>query len=945
MLEGEVAPPLLEREHELLRATRWLAAARGGHGGMHALEGPSGIGKTSLLDAIAGRATDFEILRAAGTPLERDFAFGLVRDLFEPWLAAAGAGTRADVLAGGAEQAASAFAPEPVSRMSDPQIGSSIRGLFHLTANLQRLRPVLIAVDDVHWADHESLRYLAYLGSRLRGLRALVVLAWRRGEPGSAPLGDLFRGIGDRIQLTGLSEPAIGELLEVFRPGSGRVAARCRAASGGNPWFVVELCRAIGSDGRLDAGISGAVPPTVASAVTLRIRALGEQPLALARAAAVLDGDGRIGLVAALAGLELDDAVRAADLLTRADVLAPTSPLAFAAPIVGAAVIESISPGQRAVLHGDAARLLTRAGAPRHSVARHLLLSEPAGDPSNVAVLGAVARDLAAAGDLRGSARHLRRALAEPPEPALRSALLLELGALESRCGLPKAEEHLLEVIGPSADIGTRARAALELADLWLLRGSDREASALLERVLAGLDADAGAGDLRALALHIRAEFASCQTAACGARPERWWGDETRGLSGATPGERALLAAAATGALLGAESRSVTLPLIERAARVDLDASAGGSALALLALLAGDHLELVEQYLDGEARAGRAKGSLVAEAVILTLRPAALVVRGALLAAETQARQALRVNRERGFLLLEALALASLIESLLDQGRLADAERELGEDAPLDVGRGGLSDCLLMITRGRLWAAGGDAHAGAGELLAAGAMLVRSASLTPGFDWRSRAGLISHRLGRQAEARSLIDGELALARKQGAPRALGVALRALALVSPSAHQLDLLDAAAETLRDTPARLGYARALCDLGSAHRRLGTRADARAPLEEGLQLAHECGALALAQRARHELVVLGARPRRHAVTGVEALTARERQAGELAADGLSNREIAAAMCVTANTVEYHLTNAYRKLGIATRERLRAALRVAGDGGPTAATVMVDFV
>jgi DNA-binding CsgD family transcriptional regulator len=91
--------------------------------------------------------------------------------------------------------------------------------------------------------------------------------------------------------------------------------------------------------------------------------------------------------------------------------------------------------------------------------------------------------------------------------------------------------------------------------------------------------------------------------------------------------------------------------------------------------------------------------------------------------------------------------------------------------------------------------------------------------------------------------------------------------------------------------------------------------------------------------------LVVLGARPRRHAVTGVDALTARERQAGELAAEGLSNRQIAAAMCVTANTVEYHLTNAYRKLGIATRARLTTALRGGGDGAPGPAAVMVDLV
>lgn len=158
-------------------------------------------------------------------------------------------------------------------------------------------------------------------------------------------------------------------------------------------------------------------------------------------------------------------------------------------------------------------------------------------------------------------------------------------------------------------------------------------------------------------------------------------------------------------------------------------------------------------------------------------------------------------------------------------------------------------------------------------------------------------------------------------------------MRARALIAAPQLQLELLHEAVELLRDTPARLDRARALCDLGAAMRRSGSRSGAREPLQEALQLAHECGALALAQRARHELIVVGARPRRHAVTGVEALTARERQASELAAAGLSNRQIAASMSVTPNTVEYHLTNAYRKLGIATRAGLAAELQPAVAG------------
>ena len=162
-----------------------------------------------------------------------------------------------------------------------------------------------------------------------------------------------------------------------------------------------------------------------------------------------------------------------------------------------------------------------------------------------------------------------------------------------------------------------------------------------------------------------------------------------------------------------------------------------------------------------------------------------------------------------------------------------------------------------------------------------------------------------------------------------------MALCARALVCPPRLQIEILHESVDVLRGTSARLDYARALCELGSALRRYGARGNAREPLQEALQLAHECDALALAERARHELIVLGARPRRHAVTGIEALTARELQASEFAADDLTNRQIAALMSVTPNTIEYHLTNAYCKLGVDSRLQLASALLTRGPSAP----------
>ncbi|MFZ0043016.1 MAG: LuxR C-terminal-related transcriptional regulator, partial [Solirubrobacteraceae bacterium] len=138
--------------------------------------------------------------------------------------------------------------------------------------------------------------------------------------------------------------------------------------------------------------------------------------------------------------------------------------------------------------------------------------------------------------------------------------------------------------------------------------------------------------------------------------------------------------------------------------------------------------------------------------------------------------------------------------------------------------------------------------------------------------------------------------------------------------------------AVSVLRNSPARLELARALCDLGSAQRRSGQRAAAREPLREAMELAHECGAQPLAERAREELQASGAHPRRERLSGPEALTPSELRVAELAAAGLTNRQIAQALFVTAKTVGTHLGHVYQKLDLqGAQAREQVAQRLAG--------------
>jgi DNA-binding CsgD family transcriptional regulator len=274
-----------------------------------------------------------------------------------------------------------------------------------------------------------------------------------------------------------------------------------------------------------------------------------------------------------------------------------------------------------------------------------------------------------------------------------------------------------------------------------------------------------------------------------------------------------------------------------------------------------------------------------------------------------------------------AVALAALIETLAERGELqaaeaADQRYRLAERFPTTEQTG-----WLLAARGRLHLAELRPAAALDDLLAAGELLARLRSPGPTIPWRSDAALAQLALGARADARTLAADELALANAFGAPRTLGIALRAAGLAQGGRRGIELLRQAAHVLEGSPARLEHARALTDLGAALRRAGQRAERRVILRRALDLAHRCGALALTERARAELVAAGGRPRRLVLSGLDSLTPSERRVAQLATAGLSNRDIAQQLFITTRTVEGHLTHAYQKLAIASREQLPAAL------------------
>jgi DNA-binding CsgD family transcriptional regulator len=279
-------------------------------------------------------------------------------------------------------------------------------------------------------------------------------------------------------------------------------------------------------------------------------------------------------------------------------------------------------------------------------------------------------------------------------------------------------------------------------------------------------------------------------------------------------------------------------------------------------------------------------------------------------------------------------AYSFLGEVLIEQGELGEAA-ELLEGADLGNMLGTRPEARFLNTRARSHLARGDRVAAIADLRTCQAQESFGFRNPNVLAWRSTLALALPATA-HAEALDLLDLELGQARKIGQPRAIGVALRARGLLSTGEAQLSLFTEAVAVLEACPSQLELAHALTDLGAALRRASRRNEARHLLARALDLAAGCGARALAARAREELVITGARPRRERLHGVQALTASERRVAQLAATGMTNRDIAQTLFVTSKAVAQHLTHVYQKLNITGREQLPSALAEANATRPT---------
>ncbi len=927
-------PHLLEREPELAALGGAVARTREGEGGCLLIEGPPGVGKSRLLASGRSLAAEagLRVLEARGAALEREFAFGVARQLFEQPLSTATDDERQALLAGAAGLAGrltGQAGPEVMAQSGETAFGA-LHGLYWLTVNFADGGPLVLAVDDAHWADGPSLQFLGYLSRRLEGLPVLLLAAGRAPDPEGD---DLWRELvsdpeAEVLRPHPLTESAAAQILR-DRLGADvdrEFSAACHRATGGNPLFLRELVSAleeaeIAPTSDAAETVTTVGPPAVGRFVLHRLQRLGPQATELARSVSVLGGDADIPLAARAAGLEPEEAQPIADLLVQAEVFAPEQELGFVHPIVRAAIYEDLLPGDRAARHLAAARLLHENGAPAERVATHLLKSRPTGDGRWVAALRAAAASAAERGAPVAAIAYLRRALDEPPAEEERAAVLTDLGRSEvARLEYQRAEAHLVEALALPGDPALHAQAAIWLSRGAIMQGQAEPATRALDALSDQLGSAQGE-----LALELEAEALTLTRLELSLRylvPERLDAFGRR-AAGSTRFEPIARIHAATERLArGAPAAGVADEIMSA-----LQGGPPGDPFAFTgavdALTRAERYDAAAPLIDMALGAARASGRAGQLAALHTHRAVLALGRGAVADAYLDVQLALELVPDSGLYLRHVIAVAMHVA--LERGELDVAQELAGRD-PERMERERLFVDRYLASRGRVRTATGDPRAGLADLLRCGELL--EAYGTPDLTrWRPHAVAALAELGEEKRAEEMARAEIASARAFGAPQGLAHALRTGGRAIGGDEGLDLLEEAVAVAEASPARLEAAYALTDLGEELMNRRRRREGRQALRRALELANACGAPALAERARGALGAGGGRPPRLELTGVDALTPAERRVCELAAGERTNREIAQQLFVTEKTVELHLTNAYRKLGIRSRFQLASAL------------------
>jgi tetratricopeptide (TPR) repeat protein len=773
---------------------------------------------------------------------------------------------------------------DPGDRQADPQ--GVCDGLVAAVRRLSRRDwPLVLLIDDAHWADQETLHWLAGLAGRLDEMSVLVVVTRRPGDLSGASARHLdtvaAAADGPVTTLSALTPDATAGLTRATL-GRHADAAFCRevwAVTAGNPYETVELLARV-RDNELEPveARAGELRELNRSArgggLVARLEELGIDATRFAWAAAILGTGISVGLVAKLATLRTEDARRCAELLRTARILTAPDPatghgaggdLEFVHPLIATAVYNSIPDALRTAMHGIAARIVTDEGHGAAAAARHLLEVHPDDDEELVGQLREAAREHLAVGAPDAARRCLERALREPPRPESHPHVLYELAEATFLTAPARTISHLRTALSmPGLDGEKRVDAVFRLSQALLHNDQLEEAVRTVEAEAARLEP--GPARMRLQAVHFMWEGLHAGEATSPARSQRL-ADLAATCTGRDNSERALLILRGFDALMHGENAEEVAELCDRAlVNGRLAPGLGWTdtewGIELLLMLANayaftDRLDRAETLYNEALRAyesaGWSGGHLALAHAYVGLGHRR---RGRLEEAETSLRESLRLAERVGRgLPLYWSAICNLVDTLLARGRVEEAwgvAERYGFAPPYP------STIVLpdpRSVRGRLLLAVGRTKDGINELEAAEKAAAARGHHNPVLvPWATDLARALSTEDPARAARLAVDVRRQ-AERFGTDTAIGEALRCAAALETGQRAVRLLARAVTYLEASPCQYEHAAARIEYGVAAR-------SAADLRRGLDLAVSCGADGLAERARAELAT-GAAPR----------------------------------------------------------------------------------
>jgi DNA-binding CsgD family transcriptional regulator len=895
-----------EREREVL--DRLLDGGRGGRGGVLVVHGEAGVGKTALLEYAAEAGREFRIARTSGVEAEMELPYAAVQQLCSSFfeLLEHLPQPQHDAL-GVAFGLSTGPAPNPFL------VGLAVLGLVAEAAEEQ---PLACVVDDAQWLDSASARTLAFVARRLLAEKIALMFATRE-------LGDALTGL-PQLHVGPLGRRDARALVESVLPAplDERVLERIVAETRGNPLALLELPRGL-SPAQLAGGfgLPARVPlsASIEEGYTRRLAGLPQDARRLLLVAAA-DPVGDPALVWCAAE-RLGIRASAAEIVESEDLLVLAPRVAFRHPLVRSAVYGAAGPNERREVH----RALAEATDPEVDPDRrawHRAQAAATPDEQVAAELERSAGRAQARGGFAAAAAFLERAVALSPEPSRRAQRALaaaqatfQAGAIDDALGLLETAES-----GTAVDDLVRAHVHLLRAQIAFVSRRGSDATPLLLAAAHELEAvDPGLA---------RATYLEALSAAMFAGRLAHGGDVVKVSEAALSGPpmpqaprpsdlllQGLALRFTEGYAAGAPLLKEALSAFQREAVLSPTEArwlwfASWVALfmwddASWTVLSTRQLELVRQT-----------GALSALPLVLTNRSSVYAFLGELRSAallEEELRAA-----------TEATGIATAPYGRLSLAALRGHEDEFSELIRTTVGEAEARGEGLALTVTEFLS--GALYNGLGRYEAAlAAVLPAERFYTEGPAVWTLTELIEAavRCGQPERARHAFERVQETTRAAGTDWAAGIEARSLALLSAGDDAEELYKEAITRLRRTSIRVQLARAHLLYGEWLRRERRRLDAREELRTAHELFTDFGVEAFAERARLELQATGERARKRTVETLDQLTTQETQIARLAAEGHTNREIAARLFISASTVEYHLRKAFRKLDVKSRTQL----------------------